>query len=90
MPGWADVVALAERAALTFPAVRTQSWDVALTHRGPVLLEVNWGGDLNLAQLAYGRGILDATYAAHLQANRYDRPQAERQLQSLRSAVQRD
>ena len=90
VPGWADVVALAERAALTFPGVRTQSWDVALTHRGPVLLEVNWGGDLNLAQLAYGRGILDATYAAHLQANRYDRPRAERRLRSLRSAVRRD
>lgn len=90
VPGWADVVALAERAALAFSGVRTQSWDVALTHRGPVLLEVNWGGDLNLAQLAYGRGILDASYAAHLQANRYDRPRAERRLQSLRSAVRRD
>jgi hypothetical protein len=37
-----------------------------------VLLEVNWGGDLNLAQLAYGRGVLDAEYRTHLNANGYD------------------
>ncbi len=87
--GWQDVRELTERAALMFPGVRTQSWDVALTDRGPVLLEVNWGGDLNLAQLAYGRGTLDEDYATHLRTNGYDRPRAERRLESLRSAVRR-
>ena len=70
--------------------VRTQSWDVSLPDRGPVLLEVNWDGDLNLAQLAYGRGVLDATYAAHLRANRYERRRARRRLDSLRQGVRRD
>ena len=46
--------------------IRTQSWDVALTDKGPVLLEVNFGGDLNLAQLAHGTGVLDDAYANHL------------------------
>ncbi len=86
---WQDVRELAERAALMFSGVRTQSWDVALTDRGPVLLEVNWGGDLNLAQLAYGRGTLDESYATHLRANGYDRLRAERRLESLRSGVRR-
>jgi hypothetical protein len=55
-----------------------------------VLLEVNWGGDLNLAQLAYGRGILDETYVAHLRTNGYNRRRAERRLSGLRAALRRD
>ena len=27
---------------------------------------MNFGGDLNLAQLAHGEGVLDEAYAAHL------------------------
>ncbi|HTW26376.1 MAG TPA: hypothetical protein VME92_04565 [Acetobacteraceae bacterium] len=34
--------------------------------RGPVLLKVNYGGDLNLTQLAHGTGVLDERYAEHL------------------------
>ena len=40
---------------------------MALTERGPVLLEVNFGSDLNLAQLALGTGVLDDTCAERLQ-----------------------
>jgi len=54
------------QAAPHLSAIATQSWDVALTRTGPVLLEVNFGGDLNLIQIAGGRGILDKTYCAHL------------------------
>jgi len=39
----------------------------------PVLLEVNWGGDLNLAQLAHGEGVLDEDYRSHLAACGYRR-----------------
>lgn len=31
-----------------------------------MLLEVNFGGDFNLAQLAHGAGVLDDAYAEHL------------------------
>ena len=53
------------------PAIRTQrpfakSWDLALTGQGPVLLEVNFGGDFNLAQLAHGAGVLDDACAERL------------------------
>ncbi len=90
LPDWPALLDVVRRAARTFPGVRTQSWDVALTDGGPVLLEVNWGGDLNLAQLAYGCGVLDQQYAAHLEANAYRRDKAQRRLDRLREAVRRD
>jgi len=66
LPGWAETLELARTAAQVLPGIRTQSWDVALTDKGPVLLEVNFGGDLNLAQLAHGIGVLDDAHADHL------------------------
>ena len=59
------------KAAALFPGIRTQSWDVALTADGPVLLELNFGGDLNLHQLAHNRGILSDSYCRHLRACGY-------------------
>jgi len=56
---------------VALPGIITRSWDVALTDSGPVLLEVNFGGDLNLAQLGHGAGVLDETYAEHLRQNGY-------------------
>ncbi|HKM61760.1 MAG TPA: sugar-transfer associated ATP-grasp domain-containing protein, partial [Acidisphaera sp.] len=69
IPDWDQATALVRVAAQALPGIRTQSWDVALTDSGPVLLEVNYGGDLNLAQLAHGAGVLDETYAEHLRQN---------------------
>ena len=66
VPHWDQVTALALRAAPMFPGIRTQSWDIALTERGPLVLELNPGGDLNLHQLAYRRGALSDRYIAHL------------------------
>ena len=65
------LTAVACVAAQALPGIRTQSWDVALTDRGSVLLEVNYGGGLNLAQLAHGVGVLDETYTEHLRQNGY-------------------
>lgn len=67
VPDWGQATALCRHAASMFPAIRTQSWDVAITDAGPVLLEFNFGGDLNLHQLAHRRGALTPTYVAHLQ-----------------------
>ena len=39
---------------------------IALIDQGPGLLKVNFGGDLNLAQLANGKGGLDRGYTEHL------------------------
>lgn len=66
IPDWPRLSDLAREAASVFPGIRTQSWDIALTDQGPLFLEVNFGGDLNLAQLAEGQGVLDEEYRCHL------------------------
>ncbi len=71
MPEWRVATQLCRRAAMALPGLRTQSWDIALTNKGPVAIEVNWGGDMNLHQLAHGRGILSPTMIAHLKRNGY-------------------
>ena len=66
IPAWRRLQDVVLAAAPVFAGIRTQSWDVALTEQGPVLLEVNFGGDLNLAQLAAGAGMLDDGYLEYL------------------------
>jgi len=66
LPDWKEVLALCSEAPKVFPEVKTQSWDIALTEKGPIVLEVNWGGDLNLHQIAHGQGILRGDYLEHL------------------------
>lgn len=66
LPEWQVAKTMCRRAAMALPGLKTQSWDIALTNRGPVAIEVNWGGDLNLHQLAHNRGILSPTMIAHL------------------------
>jgi hypothetical protein len=66
LPDWQQAQELCRTAAGMFPGVRTQSWDVGLSADGPLLLEFNFGGDLNLHQLAHRRGALTPPYIEHL------------------------
>lgn len=59
VPGWKAVVDLALEASAHIPGIDMQAWDVAVTDQGPVLMEVNIGGDYNLPQLALRQGMLD-------------------------------
>jgi hypothetical protein len=72
IPDWNIVKEIVVTAAPLFAGINSQSWDVALTEQGAVLLEVNFGGDLNLAQLATGKGVLDAAFSEHLKEWGYD------------------
>jgi hypothetical protein len=74
IPEWSRLVDLCRLAAAALPGVRTQGWDIAVTETGPVLLEVNFGGDLNLPQVAFGSGVLDERFKQHLRACGYRRP----------------
>ncbi len=67
IPEWQKLTALVRTASQVFAGIRTQSWAVALSAVGPVFLELNYGGDLNLHQLAHGEGVLDDVYSSHLQ-----------------------
>ena len=69
VPGWDALVGTLLRATESASGLGTQSWDVALSSDGPVLMEVNWGGDLSLPQLAYGEGMMTPAFAAHLVAH---------------------
>lgn len=61
-PDWDQVRDLARTCACVFPGVAIQSWDIALTDRGPVVIELNSGGDPLLVQLAHDVGIFDSTF----------------------------
>jgi hypothetical protein len=71
IPDWLRLVELVMAAAPVFGGIRAQSWDIAPTNRGPVFLELNFGGDLNLAQLADGKGVLDKPHVEHLRERGY-------------------
>jgi hypothetical protein len=60
LPDWRNMVNLCLSAASALPGLRFQHWDIALSRNGPVILEVNARGDLDLAQLAYRTGLNDA------------------------------
>ena len=62
LPDWNVAMQMCIRAAPLFPGIRYQSWDVAFTDQGPQTIEVNSGGDVDVLQLASGRGIADATW----------------------------
>jgi hypothetical protein len=76
LPSWSEVKSLCLAAAAALPGLRIQSWDVAIGRDGPVLVEVNAGGDLNLPQIAFGQGMLDARFTAHVAACARDRRHA--------------
>jgi hypothetical protein len=70
LPHWQVVTELCRTAATALPGLPLQAWDIAICPDGPVLVEANIGGDLNLPQIASGDGIMDQRLAAFLQSRR--------------------
>ena len=68
LPDWQNVKDLAISSAYAFPNLRLQAWDIALTNRGPVLLELNIGGDFVLPQIATGRPSMDPRFVDFLES----------------------
>jgi Sugar-transfer associated ATP-grasp len=66
LPYWQALRELAREAEL-FPGFLCQGWDVAICSTGPVILEVNWFGDVIGPQLAHGRGFLEGEMLTLLQ-----------------------
>jgi hypothetical protein len=66
IPHWAEVKALCLEAAATVWGIKMQAWDIGVCPEGPVVIEVNVGGDFNLPQVAQGRGLLDDRFRKFL------------------------
>ena len=61
LPHWDLAKATVMRAALEFPGLRLQGWDVGITDEGPLLLEVNTEISLEYVQLLTGRPFFSDT-----------------------------
>jgi hypothetical protein len=67
LPMWREACDLALKAAKAFPELPITGWDVAITDRGPIIIELEPdGGDPAVTQLASGKGLLSGPYAEFL------------------------
>ncbi|MEM7177803.1 MAG: sugar-transfer associated ATP-grasp domain-containing protein [Pseudomonadota bacterium] len=74
LPDFDALRALSTCLAASMPEMTMQGWDVGITDRGYVPIEVNFGGDVNLQQLAHNKGTMTPRYVAHLKARGYNGP----------------
>ena len=81
-PHWDQMRETVMRGAAALPSCHFQGWDVALTDRGPVLVEVEGdGGDPIMEQLCFDTGLLQGRYldfAKKALANRKERKKKAR------------
>ncbi|MDP2323694.1 MAG: sugar-transfer associated ATP-grasp domain-containing protein [Gammaproteobacteria bacterium] len=61
LPQWQEALALALAAAVHFPGLRLQHWDVAFCEDGPVLMELNTEADLAVPQYLGRTPFIDQT-----------------------------
>lgn len=57
LPLWTEAVALAKRLAVSCPEAPLIGADVAITDRGPLIIEIQSDWDANAAQLTMGQGL---------------------------------
>ena len=63
VPCWEQAVEVTLKAARVFPGLPVQAWDIALTDRGVVALEVNVIGSPFLPQIARSEGLIKGEFA---------------------------
>lgn len=66
LPDWEEMKSLCLKAATMIPGLRLQHWDVAMSDRGPVLMELNAFGVFSGHQIAYRKGINDEAFQRYL------------------------
>jgi hypothetical protein len=69
LPDWKRVRELCLEVAATLPGVRIQAWDIAMCKTGPIILEANIAGDIDVPQVANAAGLLTPRFLAFM--NRY-------------------
>jgi len=66
IPNWKETMELCAKAASLLPGLRLQSWDIAICGGGPVIVEVNASGGMDLPQHAFRRGFYEGWLRAAL------------------------
>ena len=66
LPDWHKAMTMCLAAAVHFPGLRLQHWDVAFCDNGPVLMELNTEADLGVPQYLGQTPFIDATLRAML------------------------
>lgn len=61
LPQWQEAMALGLAAAVQFPGLRLQHWDIAFCRGGPVLMELNTEADLGVPQYLGRTPFIDQT-----------------------------
>ncbi len=59
LPDWQNAMAMCLAAAVNFPGLRLQHWDVAFCVNGPVLMELNTEADLGVPQYLGSKPFID-------------------------------
>lgn len=59
LPFWDEAIELTCRGARIFPMTHFQHWDIAFGTDGPVVVEMNVLGSIDVPQIATGRGLYD-------------------------------
>ena len=62
LPHWSYTIDVALRAAGVFPWARSIGWDIAITDRGPVLVEGNAEWSTSLLQIPAPRGLMTGAF----------------------------
>jgi putative polysaccharide biosynthesis protein len=64
LPHWPEIRQLALKAATVFPWARSIGWDIAISDRGPVLIEGNAEWSTSLIQIPAPRGLMTGEFKA--------------------------
>jgi hypothetical protein len=64
LPHWPEIRKLALQAATVFPWARSIGWDIALSDRGPVLIEGNAEWSTSLLQIPAPHGLMTGEFKA--------------------------
>jgi hypothetical protein len=62
LPNWQVIVSTCLHGAAALPGLRYQSWDVAIGPEGPVILELNYRGGIDITQIPGTAGFFDAEF----------------------------
>ncbi len=84
IPNWKETMELCAKAASLFPGLRLQSWDLAICAAGPVFVEVNSFGSVDLPQHAHRRGLYEHWLRAALDRLLSPRGLTIAQLEAMR------